>query len=96
MPQCSKALIITQQMNIRKVLNNLSKTKFNGQRAVQCESSKDQFSIDNGMNNVRAIINSEKTHVTFFCRYTHYVDIIDSILEEFAVEQSLLLENSVN
>ncbi|MDW1948988.1 MULTISPECIES: hypothetical protein [unclassified Vibrio] len=45
------------------------------------------------MNNVRAIINSEKTHISFFCRYSHYVDIVDSILEEFAAEQSLVIES---
>ncbi len=96
MQQCSNALVITQQMNIREVLNNLSKTKFNGQRAVQSESSKDQFCIDNGMNNVRAIINSNKTHIRFFCRYTYYVDIVDSILEAFAAEQSLVIESREN
>ncbi|EIJ2377351.1 MULTISPECIES: hypothetical protein [Vibrio] len=48
------------------------------------------------MNNVRAIINSEKTHVSFFCRYSNYVEIVDSILEAFAAEQSLVIESSEN
>ncbi|EKA6050027.1 hypothetical protein OLZ68_001895 [Vibrio vulnificus] len=51
------------------------------------------------MNNVRAIINinininSEKTHVSLFCRYSNYVEIVDSILEAFAAEQSLVIES---
>ncbi|HHX8673510.1 TPA: hypothetical protein ACVO4Z_003582 [Vibrio alginolyticus] len=48
------------------------------------------------MNNVRAIINSEKTHVSFFCRYSNYVEIVDSILEAFAAEQSLVIESCGN
>ncbi|EJG1691999.1 hypothetical protein [Vibrio parahaemolyticus] len=48
------------------------------------------------MNNVRAMINSEKTHVSFFCRYSYYVDIVDSIIEEFAAEQSLVIESWEN
>ncbi|EOV0102397.1 MULTISPECIES: hypothetical protein [Vibrio] len=48
------------------------------------------------MNNVRAIINSEKTHVSFLCRYSNYVEIVDSILEAFAAEQSLVIESSEN
>lgn len=29
----------------------------------------------------------------FFSRYSNYVDIVDSILEEFAAEQSLFIES---
>lgn len=79
-------------MDIREVLNTLSSTKFIAQNAVQCDR-KGQFYVDNGMNNVRAIINSKKTHVSFFCRYSHYIEIVDSILEEFAAEQSLFIES---
>ncbi|ARN66511.1 hypothetical protein FORC36_1994 [Vibrio vulnificus] len=67
------------------------KSKFNAQNAVQCDR-KGQFYVDIVMNNVRAIINSEKTHIWFTCRYSHYIDILDSIIEEFAVEQSLAIE----
>ncbi|MCR9311857.1 hypothetical protein R8N68_13805 [Vibrio sp. 1974] len=49
--------------------------------------------MDNEMNNVRAIINSKKTHVSFFCLYSNYVEIVDSILEAFAAEQSLVIES---
>lgn len=92
MPYCNKSIVITPQMNTSEILNVLSRTKFNAQNAVQCDQ-KGQFYVDNGMNNVRAIINSEKTHISFFCRYSHYVDIVDSILEEFAAEQSLVIES---
>lgn len=95
MPYCHKSLVITPQMNIQEVLNVLSRTKFNARNAVQCDR-KVQFYVDNGMNNVRAMINSEKTHVSFFCRYSHYVDIVDSIIEEFAAEQSLVIESWEN
>ncbi len=69
-------------------------SKFNAQNAVQCDR-KGQLYVDIGMNNVRAIINinSEKTHVSFFCRYSNYVEIVDSILEAFAAEQSLVIES---
>lgn len=68
------------------------KSKFNAQNAVQYDR-KGQLYVDIGMNNVRAIINSEKTHVSFFCRYSNYVEIVDSILEAFAAEQSLVIES---
>ncbi len=68
------------------------KSKFNAQNAVQCDR-KGQFYVDIGMNNVRAIINSKKTHVSFFCLYSNYVEIVDSILEAFAAEQSLVIES---
>ncbi|ADV85939.1 Uncharacterised protein [Vibrio vulnificus] len=41
-------------------------------------------------------IKSEKTHVSFFCRYSHYIEIVDSILEAFAAEQSLVIESREN
>ncbi len=79
-------------MDIREVLNTLSSTKFIAQNAVQCDR-KGQFYVDNGMNNVRAIINSRKTHVSFFCRYPHYTMVIDTILEEFAQEQGIQIKD---
>lgn len=79
-------------MDIREVLNTLSSTKFIAQNAVQCDR-KGQFYIDNGMNNVRAIINAGKTHISFFCRYPHYTKVVDTMLEEFAQEQGLQIKD---
>ncbi|EGR3373041.1 hypothetical protein DMJ27_09740 [Vibrio parahaemolyticus] len=95
MPQCRKKLAPPPQMNTSEILNVLSRTKFNALNAVQCDR-KGQLYMDIGMNNVRAIINSEKTHVSFLCRYSNYVEIVDSILEAFAAEQSLVIESSEN
>lgn len=77
------------------MLNTLSRTKFNAQNAVQCDR-KGQFYVDNGMNNVRAIINCEKTHISFFCRYPNHTMVIDTMLEEFAQEQGIQIKDWEN
>ncbi|EKP4406570.1 hypothetical protein CGJ07_24250 [Vibrio parahaemolyticus] len=92
MPYCHKSLVITPQIDTSEILNILSRTKFNAWHAVKCVQ-KGEFYVDNEMNNVRAIINSKKTHVSFFCLYSNYVEIVDSILEAFAAEQSLVIES---
>ncbi|MGI2867213.1 hypothetical protein [Vibrio alginolyticus] len=48
------------------------------------------------MNNVRAIINCEKTHISFFCRYPNYTMVIDTMLEEFAQEQGIQIKDWEN
>lgn len=65
MPLCRKKLAPPPQMDISEILNVLSRTKFNGQNVVPWDR-KGQFYVDNGMNKVRAMLNSEKTHVSFF------------------------------
>ncbi len=93
MPQCQIALVITPKMDIEAVLTQLSRAKFNAEHAVQYEWDKNQFCIDNGMNNIRAVISKERKLILFCCRYPQYVDIVEELLTEFADEQALLIEN---
>ncbi len=92
-PYCKIALVVTPKMDIGEVLNELSTTKFNAEHAVQYEWDKNQFCIDNGMNNVRAVIDEKRKLILFCCRYPHYIDIAEELLTEFADEQALLIEN---
>ncbi|MGR2821685.1 hypothetical protein ABMX69_10990 [Vibrio vulnificus] len=92
MSYCKNALVIAPEMNIRDVLNLLSRAKFHAGRAVQCESNKNQFMIDNGMNNVRAVINREVGLILFNCRYEQYIKGMDIVIEDFAAEQALSIK----
>ncbi|MEZ8100253.1 hypothetical protein [Vibrio bivalvicida] len=93
MRHCKVALVITKQMNIREVLDQLARTKFKANCAVQFEWDQSQFSVDNGMNNIRAVISKERKLILFCCRYPQYVDMVEELLTEFADEQALLIEN---
>ncbi|MCF7483084.1 MULTISPECIES: hypothetical protein [Vibrio] len=39
------------------------------------------------MNNVRAVVDTEKGLITLCCRYSHYIDIGEELLKQFADEQ---------
>lgn len=93
MPYCKTALIVTEQMNTRAVLDQLAQTKFNAPCAVQCEWNESQFVIDNGMNNIRAVIDSERGLILLHCRYSPYVDIGEELIKQFAAEQGFLTES---
>ena len=89
MPQCQTALVITKEMDIKAILNQLSRATFNAEHAVQCEWDHNQFVVDNGMNNIRAIIDSKKGLILFHCRYPHYVGVVEGLLTKFIAEQGL-------
>jgi len=93
MPYCKTALIVTEQMNTRLVLDQLAQTMFNAPRAVQCEWNPDQFAIDNGMNNIRAVIDNDRGAIVLYCRYSQYIDLGESVLKQFAAEQGFLTES---
>ena len=90
MPQCQTALVITQEMDIKAVLNQSSRAAFNAEHAVQCEWDHNQFVVDNGMNNIRAVVDSTKGLILLFhCRYPQYIGVVESLLTEFIAEQGL-------
>lgn len=93
MPYCKTALIVTEEMNTRSVLDQLAQTRFNAPCAVQCEWNESQFVIDNGMNNIRAVIDSERGLILLHCRYSPYVDICEELIKQFAAEQGFLTES---
>ncbi|MFA0143233.1 hypothetical protein AB4430_15890 [Vibrio kanaloae] len=91
---CKIALVVTPKMDIGEVLNELSTTKFNAERAVPCSWNNDQFLIDSGMNNIRAVVDNNRNLILFSCRYPHYIDIAEELVIEFAYEQALLIEKT--
>ncbi|EJP4176565.1 hypothetical protein NUE03_002747 [Vibrio vulnificus] len=93
MPYCKTALIVTEQMNTRLVLDQLAQTMFNAPCAVQCEWNPDQFAIDNGMNNIRAVVDNDMGLILLYCRYSPYIDIGESVIKQFATEQGFLTES---
>jgi hypothetical protein len=92
MPYCKTALIVTEQMNTRLVLDQLAQTMFNAPCAVQCEWNPDQFAIDNGMNNIRAVIGNDRGLILLHCRYSQYIDIGEEVINKFADEQDYSTE----
>lgn len=93
MPYCKTALIVTEQMNTRAVLDQLARTKFKASCAVQCEWNHNQFVIDNGMNNIRAVVNKDRELILLYCRYPPYIDIGEELIKQFAAEQGFLTES---
>ncbi|HFI9804301.1 TPA: hypothetical protein ACGSUT_004382 [Vibrio parahaemolyticus] len=93
MPYCKTALIVTEQMNTRLVLDQLAQTIFNAPCAVQSEWNPDQFAIDNGMNNIRAVVDNDRGLILLYCRYSPYIDIGESVIKQFATEQGFLTES---
>lgn len=86
-PYCKTAIVITQQMNIREVLDQFARTTFKAGCAVQCEWNYAQFVIDNGANNIRAVVDREEGLIMLCCRYSQYIDMGDELLKQFADEQ---------
>ncbi|MFH4853667.1 hypothetical protein WMY96_04200 [Vibrio diabolicus] len=93
MPYCKTALIVPEQINKRSVLDQLAQTIFSAPCAVQCEWNPEQFAIDNGMNNIRAVIDDGKGLILLYCRYSQYIDIGESVIKQFAAEQGFLTES---
>ncbi|MDW1924915.1 hypothetical protein R7Q39_05705 [Vibrio sp. 947] len=93
MPYCKTALIVTEQMNTPLVLDQLAQTMFNAPCAVQCEWNPDQFAIDNGMNNIRAVVDNDRGLIMLHCRYSPYIDIGEEIVKQFAEEQGYSTES---
>lgn len=93
MPYCKSAISITKEMNVRETLDLLSQMKFGALRAVQCEWNHNQYIVDNGMNNIRAVVDSEKNLILFHCRYPNYIEVMESLLATFTFEQGLFTSN---
>lgn len=87
MPYCKNAIVITQQMNTREVLDQFARTKFKTGCAIQCEWNHAQFVVDNGMNNIRAVVDAEKGLIMLCCRYSQYLDIGEELIKQFADER---------
>ncbi|CAH7233765.1 conserved hypothetical protein [Vibrio chagasii] len=93
MPYCKTALIVTEQMNTRSVLDQLAQTKFNAPCAVPCEWNPEQFAIDNGMNNIRAVVDNDRGVILLHCRYSPYIEIGEVLIKQFAYEQDYSTES---
>jgi len=87
MPYCKTTLVINQQTSAKEVLDQFARIKFQSTCAVQCEWNQAQFVVDNGMNNIRAVVDAEKGLIMLYCRYSQYIDIGDELLKQFADEQ---------
>lgn len=93
MSYCKSAIVITQDMNVRETLDLFSQTKFGAIRAAQCEWNHNHFIIDNGRNNIRAVVDFDKNLILFHCRYPHDIEVIESLLTTFTSEQGLCTNN---
>lgn len=78
---CGLALKLTPDLNIEDTLSQFAETYFGAIRAVQIDEY--QFDIDNGLNNLRAIIKPEQGLIAFCCRYERDVPRTEAKLEKF-------------
>ncbi|KIF52758.1 hypothetical protein H735_12695 [Vibrio owensii CAIM 1854 = LMG 25443] len=93
MPYCKSAISITKEMNVSETLYLLSQMKFGALRAVQFEWNHNQYIVDSGMNNIRAVVDSEENLILFHCRYPNYIEVMESLLATFTFEQGLFTSN---
>lgn len=83
MPYCQKAIKLTQssEWKIDVLLNTLAKVSFKADGANHL--SENQYNIDAGLNDVRAIVNAEELLVSLFCRYEKDIPKTSEKLTQF-------------
>ncbi len=86
---CRYALKIDSDMTVESVLTRFAVEHFNAREAVQIDAR--QYSVDNGMNDLRAVIKEEQQLITFCCRYEKDVTRTESMVLAFAKAHDLVV-----
>lgn len=82
-------IIISQEGNHLSVLNDLATSLFNARVAI--EMRKDEYNIDDGLNNVRAYWCANEHYFKFVCRYKKDVEKIGDQIKAYAIINDLML-----
>jgi hypothetical protein len=84
---CKFAWKISDDLSVKDALNQFANGYFDAQTAAQLDEY--QYVVDNGMNDLRAVIKPERHLITFCCRYKKDVPRTEDIVKKFAYENDL-------
>ncbi len=79
---CKTAISISDDVDSQTLLTKLAIECFGAREAVPVDSR--QYVIDAGMNDVRAVVNEEKSLIAFCCRYKNDVPKTEEKIQRFA------------
>ncbi|WP_067099075.1 hypothetical protein [Marinomonas atlantica] len=65
---CELALKIEPGLDVKQTLSLFAVEQFNGREAVPIDSN--QYNVDNGLNDLRAVLKPKIGLITFCCRYS--------------------------
>ncbi len=86
---CKIAILVNDDANIQMLLTAFAWEYFNASRAVKIDNHR--WGIDNGMNNVRAVIRNDGTIIAFCCRYQRDVQMTEDKVQRFSQAHDLQL-----
>lgn len=83
MPILPTRILVKDAKNVCLILDDISRTCFNALGVVDLSSG--QFSIDGGLNDIRAKLDDEdgKLVIGFHCRYANDVDYFDRKIRRY-------------
>ena len=86
---CKSAWKLKDDADEKVLLTLFAKEYYKAREAVQIDIY--QYGVDNGLNDLRAVLKPELNLITFCCRYEKDIERIESIVRQFAVEHDLQL-----
>ncbi|MCW8093209.1 hypothetical protein [Alteromonas sp. ASW11-130] len=88
MPYCSTAIKLRDECDwsVEKALAAIGKEMFNAETVHLLDG--DSYNIDAGLNDVRAIVNSDEQLICLFCRYQKDVAKVEAKLADFGSRHS--------
>ncbi len=87
---CKIVILINDEADVHTLLTKFAIECFNAREAIQM--SQDQFNIDAGLNDVRAVVKYESHFIAFCCRYQHDVQRIENRIQNFVRLHDLKFE----
>lgn len=84
---CELALKIEPSLDVEQTLSLFAVEQFNGREAVPIDST--QYNVDNGLNDLRAVLKPEIGLITFCCRYSQDVPRAESKVLAFSQKYDL-------
>ncbi len=79
---CKVALLLSDKVDSHNLLSQFAVETFGAREAVRIDER--QFGIDNGMNDVRAVLKEDKNLITFCCRYEKDLQRTEDKIHHFA------------
>ena len=84
---CLMAIKLDQESDQIELLSQFAIEHYNARQAVQIDPY--QFGVDNGMNNLRAVLKEELGLITFCCRYEKDVEKTEAKIQAFCQKYKL-------
>lgn len=86
---CDIAWKITSNLDVEDALSKFAVKYFNARCAVQIDDW--QYGIDNGLNDLRAVLNPELGLITFCCRYSKDVAKTEEMVRVYADNRGIAM-----